>query len=54
MIVHYPISGDPGNITLASGSLYSAHADFFNAWDQGFLTNKVNTCLHTTTRCGAN
>jgi hypothetical protein len=53
MIVHYPISGDPGTITLASGSVYSAHADFFSAWDQTFLTDKVNSCLRTSTKCGA-
>ena len=41
LIMQYPIVGEPGAITLASGSAYSAHADFFNAWDQAFLARAV-------------
>ena len=52
MIVHYPISGDPGAITLASGGQYSAHGDFFNAWNQPFLAQSVSECLNAMTRCG--
>ncbi|MFN8521809.1 MAG: DUF1996 domain-containing protein [Chloroflexota bacterium] len=52
MIVHYPINGDPGNITLSSGNIYSAHADFFNAWDQAFLAARVDQCLNGDERCG--
>jgi hypothetical protein len=52
LIVHYPIVGEPGAITLASGSAYSAHADFFNAWDQAFLTRAVTECLNVGVLCG--
>jgi hypothetical protein len=52
LIVHYPISGEPGAVTLASGGAYSAHADFFNAWDQAFLAKSVRDCLNAMTRCG--
>ena len=52
LIAHYPIVGEPGAITLASGGQYSAHADFFNAWDQAFLTRAVAECLNVQVRCG--
>jgi hypothetical protein len=52
LIVHYPIVGDPGSITLASGGQYSAHADFFNAWDQAFLERAVTECLNVQEQCG--
>ena len=52
LISHYPITGDPGAITLASGSVYSGHADFFNAWDQAFLARSVAECLNASVRCG--
>jgi Domain of unknown function (DUF1996) len=52
LIVHYPIVGEPGAITLASGSGYSAHADFFNAWDQAFLARSVTECLNAVVLCG--
>jgi Domain of unknown function (DUF1996) len=52
LIVRYAITGDPGTITLASGGQFSAHADFFNAWDQGFLAKEVDECLNATVQCG--
>ncbi|MFN8632799.1 MAG: DUF1996 domain-containing protein [Chloroflexota bacterium] len=52
MIAHYPITGEPGAITLASGSQYSAHGDFFNGWDQAFLSKAVIQCLNAQARCG--
>lgn len=52
LIVHYPIVGEPGTITLASGSVYSGHADFFNAWDQEFLAASVRDCLNAKVLCG--
>jgi hypothetical protein len=52
MIVNYPIVGDPGAITLASGSVYSGHGDFFNAWNQSDLEQRVHTCLNAGVRCG--
>jgi hypothetical protein len=52
LIAHYPIVGEPGAITLASGSVYSGHADFFNAWDQAVLARSVSECLNASVLCG--
>ena len=43
--VHYRLPGVTG-VTLASGSVYSAHADFFNAWNQAVLVALVNRNLN--------
>ncbi len=43
--VHYQLS-DVTDLTLASGSIYSAHADFFNAWNQATLARLVRTSLN--------
>ncbi|HEX3244411.1 MAG TPA: DUF1996 domain-containing protein, partial [Chloroflexota bacterium] len=51
MIVHYPIDGS-GELALASGPIYSAHADFFNAWAPERLSALVSDCLTATERCG--
>ena len=51
LIVRYPSAGGPG-VQLASGSSFSGHADFFNAWDQSELTRLVETCLDARVRCG--
>jgi len=42
----------PADVYLASGSPYSAHADFINSWDQAALTKLVNTCLNRLRHCG--
>ncbi|MFN0071124.1 MAG: DUF1996 domain-containing protein [Chloroflexota bacterium] len=52
MIVHYPITGEPGQISLSSGAVHTAHADFFNAWQPDFLASKVDACLNQETFCG--
>jgi hypothetical protein len=49
--VVYPILGGPG-ITLSSGSAYTGHGDFFNAWDQQRLEELVRTCLNAGVHCG--
>lgn len=46
----YPTPGGPG-ITLASGSRYTGHADFFNAWEQSELARLVKYCLNGARRC---
>ena len=38
--------------SFASGSIYSGHGDFFNAWDPAFLARKVESCLSELERCG--
>jgi uncharacterized protein DUF1996 len=49
--VRYKTNGNAG-ITLASGSAYTYHADYFNAWNQTALTNLINLCLHSGKVCG--
>ena len=43
--VHYELASVTG-LTLASGSIYSAHADFFNAWNQTTLAGLVRVNLN--------
>jgi hypothetical protein len=50
LIYRYPITGGAG-VTLSSGGRYSAHADFFNAWQQGTLVSLVNSCLNALRHC---
>jgi hypothetical protein len=45
----YPTSRGTG-LTFASGSRYTAHADFINAWDQGELEKLVRRCINDQTR----
>lgn len=43
--VHYDLAS-VDDLTLASGSIYSAHGDFFNAWDQAVLARLVRLNLN--------
>ena len=43
--VRYPIAGGAG-VSLASGSAYTAHADFLNAWNQRRLRALVRRCIN--------
>ncbi len=49
--VIYPVHGGRG-LTLSSGPVWTAHADFFNARDQPALTALVNRCLVAARHCG--
>jgi hypothetical protein len=49
--VRYPISGAGHDLSLASGSTLTAHADFLNAWDQHELTDQVVLCLRRGVVC---
>jgi hypothetical protein len=51
LILRYPIAGG-ANVELASMTQFSAHADFFNAWNQGELTRLVDGCLNALRHCG--
>jgi uncharacterized protein DUF1996 len=51
LIYRYPVSGDH-DFALSSGGVYSAHADFFNAWNQNALRRLVNFCLNGLRHCG--
>ena len=46
LFVAYPAPRPDAALTLASGALDSAHADFFNAWDPGFIRATVDFCLN--------
>jgi hypothetical protein len=50
-IYRYPTRGGQG-FSLASGSVYSAHADFVNAWKPGALRKLVDDCLNALVHCG--
>ncbi len=50
-IYRYPTRGGEG-FSLASGSQYSAHADFVNAWKPGALKKLVDDCLNALVHCG--
>jgi hypothetical protein len=49
--VTYPISGPDHELTLASGSVYSAHGDFLNAWDREGLEREVENCIRRGAVC---
>lgn len=50
--VDYPIVGDESALTLASGPVYTAHADFWNVWDQTALEREVELCVVDQHVCG--
>jgi hypothetical protein len=54
-VLSYPdqLSQDPTGITLASGTIYSLHADFFNAWEKDALAQRVRDCLNQHVKCNA-
>lgn len=47
----YPIAGG-SDVTLSSGGQYSAHGDFFNAWEPARLADLVSGCLVSNMACG--
>jgi hypothetical protein len=51
----YPTSlaQDTSAITLASGTIFSMHADFFNAWEPDALAQRVRDCLNQHVKCNA-
>lgn len=49
--IHYPVSG-AATFALASGTVHSAHADFFNGWDQAALEREVAGCINRSLVCG--
>ena len=50
-IYRYASRGGEG-FSLASGGVYSAHADFVNAWKPGALRRLVEGCLNALVHCG--
>ena len=49
---HYRGTDGGGDVTLSSGGPDTAHADFFNAWDQAELERLVRDCLDAAVHCG--
>ena len=47
-------TGPIGTITLSSGPYYTAHQDFFNAWDPAVLQALVTKCMNAQVDCGTN
>jgi hypothetical protein len=50
--IGYPITGSGHDLSLASGSLLTGHADFFNGWDEHKLATEVSSCIHQDVTCG--
>jgi len=51
-VVHYPFWEDPSMLVLASGSPYTAHADFFNTWEPEALEHEIDVCIRGDIICG--
>jgi hypothetical protein len=51
MAIDFP-AVDPTGLSLASGDIVTAHADFWNVWDQEKLTDEVRFCLNRDLVCG--
>ena len=49
--VTFPISGAGHELSLASGSTYSAHGDFLNAWNPEGLAREVTQCINRDVVC---
>jgi Domain of unknown function (DUF1996) len=47
----YPII-DASKITFASGSYLTAHADFWNTWDQAAMRRLTHECINQGRQCG--
>ena len=50
LVYQYP--PPTGIVALSSGSVYTAHADFLNAWDEKALEALVDRCLNERRPCG--
>ncbi|MFK3982822.1 DUF1996 domain-containing protein [Micromonospora sp. NPDC050397] len=52
-VIGYPLSANTNGITLSSGTSFSMHADFFNAWDDDALASRVRNCLNQKAKCNS-
>jgi hypothetical protein len=50
--VSYSYVGPPRALSLSSGPVHTAHADFLNAWEPARLEELVDSCLRRGERCG--
>ncbi len=51
MSIKYPIWGTGHQLMLASGNIYSAHGDFWNAWDPAGLEREIEACIRRDVVC---
>jgi hypothetical protein len=49
----WKISGSLSGVRLSSGSVYSGHADFWNAWNQSAQAQLVRNCLNAGRVCNS-
>ncbi len=52
-VIAYPKGFDTSKVTLASGTAWSMHGDFFNAWDKQALAERVRNCINQSMKCNA-
>ncbi|SNT65819.1 protein of unknown function [Asanoa hainanensis] len=52
-VIGYPLNTNMTGIKLASGTGYSMHADFFNAWEPAALAARVRNCVNQGVKCGS-
>ncbi len=52
LAIEYPELDAGAELTLSSGSLHTAHADFWNGWDQDKLETEVRLCINRGVVCG--
>jgi hypothetical protein len=52
-VIAWPQGMDTTNVTLSSGTTFSMHGDFFNAWDPAALAARVRTCINQSAKCNA-
>ncbi|WP_197038466.1 DUF1996 domain-containing protein [Herbidospora cretacea] len=53
-VLRYPVNGDPSRIRLSSGRGFTMHGDFFNAWPEAEMWQRVRDCIRPVIKCGAN
>lgn len=51
MSIGFPVSGEGHDLSLASGNIYGAHGDFWNAWDPDGLEREINACIRRGAVC---
>jgi hypothetical protein len=52
--VKFPVLKGTTSFALASGDTYTAHADFWNTWQQNGLAYLVSRCINAGVSCGTN
>jgi hypothetical protein len=52
LAITYPVTGAGHDLSLASGSVLTGHADFFNGWDAAKLRTEVASCINRGVTCG--